>query len=36
MIRVGFAAETTLHLGYGEYPEAYKAATAMRRQARSA
>ena len=31
MIRVGFAAEITLHLGYGEYPEAYEAATAMRR-----
>lgn len=32
MIRVGFAAEITLHLGYGEYPEAYEAATAMRQQ----
>jgi len=32
MIRVAHASEITLHLGYGEYPEAYEAATAMRRQ----
>jgi DNA-binding CsgD family transcriptional regulator len=32
MIRVAHASEIILHLGYGEYPEAYEAATAMRRQ----
>jgi DNA-binding CsgD family transcriptional regulator len=32
MIRVAHASEITLHLGYGEYSEAYEAATAMRRQ----
>jgi len=32
MIRVAHASEIILHLGYGEYPEAYEAATAMRQQ----
>ena len=31
MIRVALAAQTILHLGYGEYAEAYKTATQMRR-----
>ena len=31
MIRVALAAQTILHLGYGEYAEAYEAATKMRR-----
>jgi len=30
VIRVAHAAEIILHLGYGEYPEAYEAAVAMR------
>ena len=32
ILRVAYAAEITLHLGYGEYPEAYEAATALRRE----
>jgi DNA-binding CsgD family transcriptional regulator len=31
MIRVALAAQTILHLGYGEYAEAYETATKMRR-----
>jgi hypothetical protein len=31
MIRVALAAQTILHLGCGEYADAYKTATAMRR-----
>jgi DNA-binding CsgD family transcriptional regulator len=31
MIRVALAAQTILHLGYGEYAEAYETATTMRR-----
>jgi DNA-binding CsgD family transcriptional regulator len=32
MFRVAYASEITLHLGYGEYPDAYEAAAAMRRE----
>jgi DNA-binding CsgD family transcriptional regulator len=31
MIRIALAAQTILHLGYGEYAEAYETATTMRR-----